>query len=172
MIGAITAGGCIGFLFKNWHPARIFMGDVGSAFLGFVFGVIPVLALASVTPASDPLVTAKVPVFAVLVVWPFVADGSFTFCRRLLKGERVWEAHRSHLYQRMVQAGWNHAAVTLYYGFGAILCTLAAGLYLIGKIEATVWVSPLLFFGLTWYLTTSLERKKRVAAEITRTSGA
>jgi len=160
VMGAISAGVCIGFLIKNWHPAKIFMGDVGSAFLGFVFGVMPVLALAQRSPALDPTVKTKLPVFAVLVVWPFVADGTFTFCRRLIKRERVWEAHRSHLYQRMVQAGWSHAAVTIYYGFWAVFCAIAAALYLMGEFEISVWVVPALFSISTWYLTISLERRK------------
>jgi hypothetical protein len=84
-----------------------------------------VLPLA-VPPADVPRV---VPV-AVLALWPFIFDTAFTLCRRLRRGENVFQAHRSHLYQRLVIAGWSHAATSVLYG-----CLAAAG--------AAVAVAPL-----------------------------
>ena len=81
------------------------MGDVGSAFLGFVFASLAVMAW------SD----WRLALGGVLVVWPFVADAAFTFVRRALRRERVMEAHKSHLYQRMHQRGLSHAAVASIY---------------------------------------------------------
>ena len=125
MLGLMLAGGCAGFLVHNWPPAEIFMGDVGSAFLGFSFAVVPLIAL-HFLPASraNPLeVAGAVPMFAVLVVWPFVGDGFYTFLQRLRRGEQVWMPHRSHLYQRLVQSGWSHARVSSLY---AVWCVASA----------------------------------------------
>ena len=105
MLGLLIAGSSAGFLMHNWQPSRIFMGDVGAAFLGFMFASLAVMAWPNVRLAAA----------GVLVVWPFVADAAFTFVRRALRKERVWEAHRSHIYQRMNQRGMSHAAVSMIY---------------------------------------------------------
>lgn len=112
LLGLVLAGGCLGFLIHNWAPARIFMGDVGSAFLGYCFAVLPLIALREAGPAG--MVT--VPGFALLVVWPFLSDGFVTFIRRARRLEPVWKAHRSHLYQKLVRTGWSHAQVSGLYG--------------------------------------------------------
>jgi len=72
------------------------MGDVGSAFLGYTFAVLPVIAA-----QHNP----RLAVAGVLLVWPFVFDAAFTFLRRLRHREVVFAAHRSHLYQRLATAG-------------------------------------------------------------------
>ena len=102
------AGSAVGFLTCNWSPARIFMGDVGSAFCGFVIATLPML------PGSDAS-TRLVPIAAV-VMWPFIFDTAFTICRRLARRENVFQSHRSHLYQRLTIAGWSHRAVSSLYG--------------------------------------------------------
>ncbi|HJW92670.1 MAG TPA: glycosyltransferase family 4 protein [Thermoanaerobaculia bacterium] len=107
LTGALIAGASLGFLIHNWSPARIFMGDVGSAFLGFTFAAITVLAA-----ERDP----RLAVCGVLLLWPFVLDTTITLIRRALRGERLHEAHRSHLYQRLNQRGWSHAQVSMLYG--------------------------------------------------------
>ena len=130
-VASILIGGAsIGFLLHNWPPARIFMGDVGSAFLGFSFA-----ALGAVEGVRDP----RLIVPAILVVWPFVFDTSFTMLRRLKRRERIYEAHRSHLYQRMVQTGMTHQAVTLIYGAAAIVTTAAAVALFRGMPAAAIW---------------------------------
>ena len=90
-VGAALAGAAFGFLLHNWSPARTFMGDVGSAFLGFVLATLPLLA--------TPRRAFAVP--AVLIVWPFVFDTAVTLLRRLSRRENVFAAHRTHLYQRL-----------------------------------------------------------------------
>jgi UDP-N-acetylmuramyl pentapeptide phosphotransferase/UDP-N-acetylglucosamine-1-phosphate transferase len=99
LLNLSLATASIAFLIFNWHPARIFMGDAGSVPLGFLaaaFGIIgwlhhtwtwwfPVLAFAS-----------------------FIADATVTLARRIVKRDRVWEAHRDHYYQRLVRMGWGH----------------------------------------------------------------
>jgi len=123
LLGLMLAGGCAGFLMHNWPPARIFMGDVGSAFLGFSFAVVPLIALRFLSESSLPMVAGSLPLFALLSVWPFVGDGIYTFLRRLLRREKVWRPHRSHLYQRLVQSGWSHARVSSLY---ALWCLASA----------------------------------------------
>ncbi len=120
ILGLLLAASCLGFLGHNWPPARIFMGDVGSAFLGYVFSVLAVIA----AQEDSRLVLA-----GVLFVWPFVFDTSFTFFRRMKNGENVFSAHRSHLYQRLVVAGYSHRFVS----------SLYIGLSLIGVILSLLW---------------------------------
>lgn len=95
------------------------MGAVGSAFLGYTFAVLPVVA-AQHRP--------RLAVAGVLLVWPFVFDAAFTFLRRLRNHENVFSAHRSHLYQRLVIAGYSHRFVSsLYITFAATGALLAVG---------------------------------------------
>ncbi|HMA87180.1 MAG TPA: glycosyltransferase family 4 protein [Burkholderiales bacterium] len=88
------------FLTRNFHPASIFMGDVGSVPLGFLAGA---LGLIGWNDGLWPLW------FPVLVFAPFVCDATLTLVRRLLRGERVWQAHREHYYQRLVRMGFGHS---------------------------------------------------------------
>ena len=108
-----------GFLLHNWQPAKIFMGDVGSAFLGFTLAAVPLIARKELKTEASML-----PVVAVLFVWFFVFDTVFTLIRRLLDGKRVWEAHREHIYQRMIIEGKSHSSVSLIYGLAASLVAL------------------------------------------------
>jgi Fuc2NAc and GlcNAc transferase len=112
LIAFLTAGASLGFLLWNWAPARIFMGDVGSSFLGFVFGV---AAIASERSGAVPLLVW------VILLGVFIFDATVTLLRRMLRGERWYVAHRSHAYQRAVQSGWSHAQVS-----GAVLAVNAA----------------------------------------------
>lgn len=100
---AILAGAAGGFLAWNWPPARIFMGDVGSGTVGFAFAG---LVLGGERAAGVPLPILLLPLGV------FICDATYTLVRRLLRGERVYAAHRSHVYQRLVQAGWSHLRVT------------------------------------------------------------
>jgi UDP-N-acetylmuramyl pentapeptide phosphotransferase/UDP-N-acetylglucosamine-1-phosphate transferase len=131
LMGSAIAAACAGYLVFNWEPAKVFMGDAGSAFLGFTLATIPVIVADSVLDGSGSvlwspdLVLGSVSVFAVAFVWPFVFDSSYTFLRRLAKGEKVWKPHRSHIYQRMVQNGFTHASVSTVYGVLAAFCGLS-----------------------------------------------
>lgn len=147
-LGLLLASTSLGFLFHNWPPARIFMGDVGSAFLGYNLAVLPLIYGSQRETGSQSVNSALA---YVLPVWPFVFDAVFTFLRRLRRGENVFAAHRSHLYQRLVIFGYTHRFVTLLYN----------GLALTGMSLALVWafkvpggtiagaiLLPLLCFGL------------------------
>ncbi|HEY8119225.1 MAG TPA: hypothetical protein VIE91_08315 [Methylophilaceae bacterium] len=103
-ISASIAAASAGFLFFNFSPARIFMGDVGSIPLGFAAGLIGYIGWQH---GSWPIW------FPVLVFFPFIVDASVTLIRRLLRGEKIWQAHRSHYYQRLVLIGWGHRKVAL-----------------------------------------------------------
>jgi UDP-N-acetylmuramyl pentapeptide phosphotransferase/UDP-N-acetylglucosamine-1-phosphate transferase len=97
-----AAAAAAGFLLWNWAPARIFLGDVGSIPLGYLLGFLLFeLALRGQWQA------------ALILPLYFLADASLTLLRRLLRGERVWQAHREHFYQRAVQRGLSHDAVVL-----------------------------------------------------------
>jgi UDP-GlcNAc:undecaprenyl-phosphate/decaprenyl-phosphate GlcNAc-1-phosphate transferase len=87
------------FLVFNLHPARIFMGDVGSIPLGFLAGA---LGFAGWVQQDWPWW------FPLLVFSPFIVDASATLARRLLTRERIWKAHSDHYYQRLVRMGWGH----------------------------------------------------------------
>ena len=100
----VLAASLAGFLRWNWPPAKIFMGDVGSNFLGFVFCV---LAIASENRGSVPLL------IWVVLLSVFLVDGFATLTRRLLHGEPPYKAHREHAYQRAVQKGYSHRQVTM-----------------------------------------------------------
>ncbi len=120
LLSGIVACASAGFLIHNWQPAKIFMGDVGSAFLGFTLAAMPLLARAE-TQLNTPIL----PIVAVLFVWFFVFDTVFTLIRRLLGQKRFWEAHREHIYQKLIIEAKDHSTVTLIYGFAsAFLCTL------------------------------------------------
>jgi Fuc2NAc and GlcNAc transferase len=105
------AGALLGFLIWNWSPSKVFMGDVGSTFLGAVFAM---LVLQVSTP-SEALAL-------LLVATPLLGDASLCVLRRFIAGQRVFQAHRLHLFQRLHQAGWPHARVSsLYIAATAVL---------------------------------------------------
>lgn len=91
----------IAFLLVNFHPARLFMGDVGSVPLGFLAGALGVLGWRD---GAWPMW------FPLLVFAPFVCDATLTLVKRLWRRERVWEAHKDHYYQRLVRMGFGHRA--------------------------------------------------------------
>lgn len=100
----IVAASAMGFLLFNFPPARIFMGDVGSSALGFLG------ASFSLWAATEKIFPIWV---GILVFSPFIVDATVTLSTRLLAGCKVWEAHRSHYYQRLVRSGWGHRKTVL-----------------------------------------------------------
>jgi len=111
-VAAVT-GAAIGFLVWNWSPARVFLGDVGSVPLGYVLGF---LLLGWVVRGYWKI--------ALILPLYFLADATITLARRLLRGERIWQAHREHFYQQAARRGLSHAAV--------VKRVIAANLVLIG----------------------------------------
>jgi UDP-N-acetylmuramyl pentapeptide phosphotransferase/UDP-N-acetylglucosamine-1-phosphate transferase len=138
--GGVIAFSSLGFLIHNWQPAKIFMGDVGSAFLGYSFAVLPFLSIQEWN--ENVINKLYLPIITVLLVWLFVFDTIFTFMRRIFNGEKVWEAHRGHIYQRLVIEGFSHRSTTILYGLFSALIALTTCLWLINK---DVWEIVLIF---------------------------
>lgn len=116
VIGGSIASATLAFLWFNWTPAKVFMGDVGSVFLGFVFSALPFYYHFQPSPMGVW--------YMVFMLWFFVSDGVFTILRRLFNGEKVWEAHKSHIFQKLVQHGYSHATVTTVMGIGTVALSI------------------------------------------------
>ncbi|WP_299485936.1 glycosyltransferase family 4 protein [Acaryochloris sp. IP29b_bin.137] len=95
----------VGFLYWNWSPAKIFMGDVGSTFLGAVMAI----ALLNQTGSVEQSWAA------LAITLPITGDAIYTLFCRAIRGENIFKAHRSHIYQRLHQAGWSHGRVAAVY---------------------------------------------------------
>ncbi len=98
--------GTLGFMFLNFPPAKIILGDVGAAFLGFVFATLAIIAARYDDSHTSFLVMP-------LLLFNVIYDTGFTFMRRLINGERVTQAHRTHLYQLLNRSGYSHLEVVL-----------------------------------------------------------
>ena len=158
-----TASGCIAaaalaFLWFNFHPARIFMGDVGSVPLGFLAAA---LGLAGWRDGAWPFW------FPVLVFSPFIVDASATLARRTLRGERFWRAHRSHYYQRLVQMGWGHAG-TARAEYSVMIACAAAALWAQGRPRTmqvtTLAVAALAYAGVAIIIDRAWARRSHEAS--------
>jgi Fuc2NAc and GlcNAc transferase len=130
-LGLIVGCAGLGFLVFNWHPARIFMGDVGSVPLGYLLGFLLILTAATANPTAPAIGLAA----ALLLPMVFVLDASATLVRRLVRGKRPTEAHREHVYQRAVIGGRSHAEVS-----GAVAC---ANVLLIGIAALLAPAAPI-----------------------------
>jgi len=157
LVGSVIAFAAAGFAVHNRPPARIFMGDVGSAFLGYLLATMTVIA------AHRDLLLG---VCGVLLVWPFVFDTSITFLRRLRNREAVFAAHRSHLYQRLVIAGMTHMQVSLLYfaldlvGVGCAVALMAV----VPRASAIAAIAVFLSASGLWVFVAQAEKKARAAA--------
>lgn len=114
IVSYTIAAGALGFLVFNFPKGKLFMGDVGSTFLGFAFAAVSIIASLYDNAHTSLLVIP-------LLFFHFIYDTLFTFTRRLFKGENVFKAHRSHLYQLLNRMGCKHATVTgLYWAMACI----------------------------------------------------
>lgn len=127
---AVLAAAALGFLVHNFPPARVFMGDAGSVPLGFLAATLGYLGWGrGLWPAWFP----------VLVFSPFVVDASVTLVKRALRGERFWQAHKQHYYQRMVQIGLGHTRTALIQ-YALMLATGASALVALELQERNQWL--------------------------------
>jgi len=142
LVNLSVAAAAAAFLVFNFYPARVFMGDVGSVPLGFLAAA---LGLIGWQHGDWPWW------FPAMVFSPFIIDASVTLGRRLARRERVWEAHRDHYYQRLVQLGWGHRQTALAEYALMFFCG-ALGIIALGQpslVQATVVVlAAALYVGL------------------------
>jgi len=125
--------GAGGFLVFNRPPARIFLGDVGSAFLGFIFAVMAIVAARYDHSHTSFLVVP-------LLLLHFLFDTTATLCRRIVARENITQAHRTHAYQLLVRMGLSHGRVTLIYAVLGVLQGIAAIVMVEIGGEARLWV--------------------------------
>ncbi|HSK72507.1 MAG TPA: glycosyltransferase family 4 protein [Pyrinomonadaceae bacterium] len=144
--GVVLSASSLGFLLLNWQPAKVFMGDVGSAFLGYTFAVLPLLAAKQTEQTNFSLF-----LIGILFVWFFVFDTVITLFRRLIRGEKIWRAHREHLYQKLVEKGFSHQFVAIFYGTLSSLTILLTVFWISTGGNYEFWIFAcigLLTFGL------------------------
>jgi Fuc2NAc and GlcNAc transferase len=125
------AGALAGFSILNWRPARVFLGDIGSLTLGIYFAVMGIIGWT----------VYRLPVEAfVLLYGVMLCDTSVTLAVRIFKGERWWEAHSSHFYQRLVGLGYNHAQVTSLAMMVTVCLSIYATLLLHERGPQWLWI--------------------------------
>jgi len=152
---ALAAGG---FLLHNFHPARIFMGDTGSVTLGFLAATLGLIGWLQLDWTWW---------FPLLVFSPFIVDASLTLARRALSGARIWEAHRDHSYQRLVQLGLGHRNTALA-EYTLMLACAAAALWALTRDTVTqaalLVVAALLYLALILLIGRAWQRRSTDAA--------
>lgn len=137
-LAMIGAGATSGFLIFNFYPARIFPGDSGSYFLGFLIAVLAILSGAKVGTA-------------ILVMLVPLTDGVFTIIRRVIAGKSPFLGDRGHLQHRLMQLGWGQRRISLFYWFWcAILGAAALFLHSTQKLFAGVFIATVVIGGLLW----------------------
>jgi UDP-N-acetylmuramyl pentapeptide phosphotransferase/UDP-N-acetylglucosamine-1-phosphate transferase len=117
LLNSLFVAVSLGFLMLNFPPAKIFMGDTGSSSLGYL------AALMIMWGASWGLFPVWV---GVLIFSPFIVDATVTLIWRLFTGEKVWQAHKSHYYQSLVQLGWGHRKTVLWQYALMLACSVSA----------------------------------------------
>ena len=129
-----VVGSLFGFILWNWSPAKLFMGDIGSTYLGALF----VFCLTKINSTNDLL-------GFFLIATPLIADSVICIILRYNKGQNIFEAHNLHLYQRLIMNGWKHNHVSLVYIFCCLVIALS---YLYLSLQKTMVISFLiLIFG-------------------------
>lgn len=166
--GGLLSASSLGFAMYNLPPARMFMGDVGSTFLGFSFAGLSLLANIGVGGDRLPIE------FGLVLFAPFLFDSLVTLSRRVVRGERWYAAHRSHYYQRLVRCGLSHGQVTgLYAGLAVVAAGAAlAGLYasepLRGLLALVAYVPMLAVVALVWRLEHDHQQPKPGSTVVTQ----
>lgn len=162
LLGVLVAGSNLGFLAHNWPPASIFMGDIGSAFLGFTLATLTLIA-----GRYDD----RLPAIGALFIWPFLFDATATMISRLRRRENIFQPHRSHFYQRLVIGGYSHRFVTLLYSYLALTGAFLASAWFLqipGSEAATAVLTPLMALSLWGFVR---RHERRLAAKQTPASG-
>ena len=155
LMAALT-GGCLGFLPYNMNPAKIFMGDTGSTFLGFILAVVSIqglFKLYTIISFAVPFLMLGLPIF----------DTCFAFIRRIAHGQSPMHADRSHVHHRLIDMGLNQKqAVAVLYMISAILGLSAVVLTTSGPVKAMLLLMALCFAGaIAGHIFLSNNRKER-----------
>jgi Fuc2NAc and GlcNAc transferase len=148
LLSLLLAAVCAGFLPWNLGDAKVFMGDVGSLALGFLFAAF--LLYGTGTGAF------AIPV-ALMLMMLFLTDATLTLLFRVIRGERWYNAHRQHLYQRLIENGWTHSRVAMFYQLINLTLVLP-GIVIAIYFPALAWAAALaltLIIVLGWILMTS-----------------
>jgi len=161
MMNFSIGAAALGFLYHNFHPARVFMGDSGSIPLGFLAGALGVWGWQQ---GYWPFW------FPVLVFSPFVADATFTLIKRVWRRENLAQAHRSHYYQRLVQMGWGHRNTALVEYVLMLLAGVSAlwgiGLDVSGQGNLLAWWGAI-YLGLTMWIDRRWQRHEALRGNTT-----
>lgn len=140
---AALCGACVGFMPFNMNPAKIFMGDVGSQFLGFVLACVSVMGLFKL----HTVITFLVPVLAMAIP---LADTVFAFCRRIVHGQSPFHADKGHFHHRLLAMGLNQKqAVAVLYGVSAVMGLVAVLLAGRDPVQRTICVVAAFAISLT-----------------------
>ena len=150
-LAAVVAAAAVGFLFFNFSPARVFLGDSGSIPLGF---------LAAVLGLHGWQLGAWSILFPLVVFLPFWFDATLTVLLRALRGEKPWQAHREHAYQKAVLSGLGHRRVALRWYALMLGCAVAALAVRTQPVTAQLWVLAAAV-GVAGMLTLTVNRRYR-----------
>lgn len=151
LVAGFVAAAAAGFLVFNWPPARIFMGDVGSGFLGTAFAALPLLF-----PAEQ---RESLFLPSILVLWPYIYDPLVSVLRRAWNGKNPLQPHREFLFHRLIRSGIDHGRTALLYAVLASCGGCVALVIVRQQMPATVRpFLPLLVIGLAVFLTWGTER--------------
>jgi UDP-N-acetylmuramyl pentapeptide phosphotransferase/UDP-N-acetylglucosamine-1-phosphate transferase len=153
LLAAFTAAAAGGFLVFNWQPARVFMGDVGSGFLGVLFAGIPLLFVEPRAEWFMPLA---------LALWPYIYDPLLSVLRRVWNRQNPLQPHREFLFHRLVRSGVSHSQAALLYGLLAALGGLV-GCFMIdpgSPVYLRTW-APAVVVAMAAGLTYGIERRCR-----------
>ena len=139
--GLAIAAASLGFLIWNWHPAKIFLGDIGSVPLGFMLGGLLLWLAANGQWAA-----------ALILPLYYLADSTITLLKRFVRGEKVWQAHRQHFYQQALAHGLSHDHVVRHVLFVDLVLIALAVAAARGWVGAALISAPILVLWLLVYL--------------------
>jgi UDP-N-acetylmuramyl pentapeptide phosphotransferase/UDP-N-acetylglucosamine-1-phosphate transferase len=168
VIMVAMVGACIGFLWYNFHPASIFMGDSGAMVLGFLIASAGIIVTGQVRPnllEGDPIITSVLPVILpfVVIIIPLI-DLIFTALGRILRGQSPTTADRTHLHDRLLDAGHSHRGVVLVlWAWTALVCAVGVTLLVVEpkKVAIAGLAATAVLIAVTWQFFPGMRKRKR-----------
>jgi UDP-GlcNAc:undecaprenyl-phosphate/decaprenyl-phosphate GlcNAc-1-phosphate transferase len=153
ILSGALIGACLGFLFFNWHPARVFMGDTGSNFLGFTLAALSVLSVAKgavVVALVVPIVALAIPIF----------DTAWAILRRRMRGRSIATPDTEHLHHRLLDFGLSPRETALVFYFGTAIFA-ALGLAIYGHKKVLLGAILLMLLGIVVIMMRRFRRTSR-----------